>query len=359
MLLESRYRHAERPLTRRSHNTRPADSAKRRWPVLAALSPADRKGIPALLARDAWVGELAADNPLLFFLLLRARIERKQPPSWVKEMARLRRRSLMTELGYEGSDSSERFLRRCRFTRLDVLEQLALRALVARPLPDWARHWRRPHLDLLTTLQYLSWPHAAQAMNVIEYDAALTSDMRSQGIVPDVSEEDYASPAVCLIKSLRRIEQLIYENVEKSGRPRVRRQWARCDTYAGLREFHDRLSDRCRDEWVNEIRSAVQGYTWPAAPFAGNDAIQPIVTVAMLIEEGRRMHHCIPSYVEEIIKGELYAYRVLSPQRATLMLVRGSDGQWKRDDIRATCNGSVSFLTTQLVDEWLMNARNR
>lgn len=95
---------------------------------------------------------------------------------------------------------------------------------------------------------------------------------------------------------------------------------------------------------------------FPPPPVPGTELIVPITTRRMLIEEGRLQHNCVADYEDKIVRGELSIYRVLSPQRCTLSLCRGSGrrrGRWVISELKAACNGRVSGATRQSVLAWL------
>lgn len=59
---------------------------------------------------------------------------------------------------------------------------------------------------------------------------------------------------------------------------------------------------------------------FPAPPLPGTRSIVPIAHLAMLLDEGDEMRHCIARYEEHLLSGRLVAYRVLGPERATLLI---------------------------------------
>lgn len=95
----------------------------------------------------------------------------------------------------------------------------------------------------------------------------------------------------------------------------------------------------------------------PAPPIPGTDDIVPITTVAELVAEGREQCNCVASYERWIRQGTLYVYRVLAPERATVSLVRGFDGCWRRSELRAKNNRKVHAGTTVCVNAWVARYR--
>ncbi len=115
-----------------------------------------------------------------------------------------------------------------------------------------------------------------------------------------------------------------------------------------LRQEHDRLL---------KLYLACKGKTehqrFPLPPFPGTNAIVPITTPYELSEEGRAQHNCAGTYSGAVAKGGTYFYKVLKPERATLMINRWAGGTWHKDQLRLSCNNDPGAETIQHVDEWL------
>ncbi|MBQ7178395.1 MAG: PcfJ domain-containing protein [Victivallales bacterium] len=93
-------------------------------------------------------------------------------------------------------------------------------------------------------------------------------------------------------------------------------------------------------------------------PVLGNANIIPLTTYAMLCDEGQQQHNCVASYVEEVLEGRSFIYRVLQPERCTLELaLRG--GRWVVVQLRTACNGAPSKETIDSVNRWLAEASGK
>jgi len=133
------------------------------------------------------------------------------------------------------------------------------------------------------------------------------------------------------------------------------RQIGECRTLGDLQRLHDRHDQfRRAQDRQSRIESERQQYgtlDFPPPPFAGTLDIVPLRTVEELIDEGDAQHHCIGSYVSNVMLGDSYVYRVMKPERATLQLRR--DGkQWIINQLRLACNAWVSEATMKKVDAW-------
>lgn len=325
------------------------------WPGLAALSAADRRCLMPLLARDPWACELAKDNALLFFLLVRAQQRYKLTMRQVQLMTRMKRPALLSLLRYEGSPAMERFLRRCGFLRLDNPEFEVLHRFVQRPVPSWAMHWQVPHLALFTSVDEMTLPYASISCGNVMRDRDVVHPTlvnckpeELRGVLPGAVR--------ALVSRYAEIARLIAIIDDAAEQRRERAALSRCPNIARLSWLHDDLGDRGQHHWSRYVQMRMAGRTWPAPPLRGSLDVQPITDARTLIEEGYRMHHCIPTYIDRILNGTGYAYRVFAPQRATLFIEKSAQGIWKVFDVRTVCNGVPNRETDSVVDHWLADA---
>lgn len=79
---------------------------------------------------------------------------------------------------------------------------------------------------------------------------------------------------------------------------------------------------------------------------------RPIRSPSELYQEGVMMRNCLPGYADRIASGSYYAYRVLRPERATLLLYK-SDRGWIPWQLKTMANGDPKPSTQQLVEAWL------
>jgi hypothetical protein len=132
-----------------------------------------------------------------------------------------------------------------------------------------------------------------------------------------------------LLAEVRRNEEWLYRGV----------------TYEMLRQAEGRLHDKVYVDLT---------LPFPEPPIPGQPGcIEPIREYAALVDEGEEQHHCASTLVGEIVRGELYAYRILRPTRATLVLQRGED--WLLHDLRGANNAEVPAATHDAIRAW-MNA---
>lgn len=101
-----------------------------------------------------------------------------------------------------------------------------------------------------------------------------------------------------------------------------------------------------------------QDLVFPIPPISGTPEIVPLRTADEVWNEGKLQRNCVglmEAKIFEIHKLLYYAYKVLSPERATLTLKRASDGSWKIDQLKQEGNWPVHAQTTKLVQDWLDN----
>lgn len=86
-------------------------------------------------------------------------------------------------------------------------------------------------------------------------------------------------------------------------------------------------------------------------PVSGTLDIEAIKNGEELSLEGRKMGHCISSYCVSIYAGNNYVYRVLRPERGTLLLAN-KDGYWSIEEFRLAKNKSPRKESWDCVRNW-------
>ena len=112
-------------------------------------------------------------------------------------------------------------------------------------------------------------------------------------------------------------------------------------------------SHEVAEEFQNyvEVKRAVGSFLEPPVP--GTADIEPLTDAGQLLEEGRAQRNCVGGYGPGVASGKQFIYRVLRPERATLSLRLGSDGEWGIGQLLRACNQKVSPATTLAVLRWL------
>jgi len=79
--------------------------------------------------------------------------------------------------------------------------------------------------------------------------------------------------------------------------------------------------------------------------------IEPLKSVRALFQEGKEMGNCITTYARSILDGNHFAYRMLYPERATILLRKNPD-DWYPIEIRTFENQYASVDAIELVFKW-------
>lgn len=124
-----------------------------------------------------------------------------------------------------------------------------------------------------------------------------------------------------------------------------------CATVEQAGRLHDRWRRRMNER---EALATLGGKNeeFPPPPLPGTDDIIPIRTAMELLLEGIEMHHCVYGHLPEIQAGEAYVYKVLSSERAPLMIARSRHGGYRIEELRLACNAEPSQGTVRVVERW-------
>jgi hypothetical protein len=79
--------------------------------------------------------------------------------------------------------------------------------------------------------------------------------------------------------------------------------------------------------------------------------VQALTSVRALWREGDSMGNCVMTYAKPILSGIHYAYKMLSPERATILLVKREE-DWYPVEIRTYGNVHADAETIDLVHAW-------
>ena len=120
-------------------------------------------------------------------------------------------------------------------------------------------------------------------------------------------------------------------------------------TLAALRK----RSQEAEEEIQRHLELQQLKYHFPAPPVSGTADIVPLTDGKQLFEEGRQQRNCVGGYGERVAKKEVFIYRVLAPERATLSIRPSPDGGHEIEQLLRGCNQPVSAVTVTSVRRWL------
>lgn len=103
-----------------------------------------------------------------------------------------------------------------------------------------------------------------------------------------------------------------------------------------------KLAQNVRDLKRQEEEQELTALHFPPPPFLTPHNIIPLQSARSLVAEGIEMNHCIADYAACIAEGTAYAFKVIGPQRATLLVERDLEG-WQFKELRARFNAELAF----------------
>jgi hypothetical protein len=119
-----------------------------------------------------------------------------------------------------------------------------------------------------------------------------------------------------------------------------------------IKNLHDTLAvelNRKNKEAIVEK----YGEDLPSSPLRESENIVHISKVRDLLAEGEEMKHCVGGYVERVMSGDVFIYRIFEPERATVEVERMPDGKFRIVQVKSYKNGDVSNKTLILLKDWL------
>ena len=115
------------------------------------------------------------------------------------------------------------------------------------------------------------------------------------------------------------------------------------------------LHDRIAGEINRKDRAAIiarYGEDLPPSPLKGTKYIEHISKVGDLLDEGVEMKHCVGGYVDRVMGGDIFIYRVHAPERATMEVRRLPDGKFRIEQVKLWRNGNASKETWNIMGHW-------
>lgn len=286
----------------------------RRWHMLA------------LLSRCPGAEDLVVGNPALAFCLASNWAFHKpavrQPLRAARSLIYQKQRRIQQWLGFPGTESTRQILRRIPPESMTVDFMAILRVAIQSP------EWSRP----------------------LSFMGRITEDVFRIITTPELS----ASVSFSLLEELSQEERpdkypgkaSQIEDIRRMG-DALRRKVPRLRSIAQMNQVHDELVFNLG------LKKVASAGALPPPPFPGVDGmIEPLVTCQELAIEGREQHHCVACYADAVCSGEVYIYRILRPERATLAIMNRRTA-WHLGEIRGYRNADVKPETYQAAMDWL------
>ena len=211
-----------------------------------------------------------------------------------------KRQYLLCWLGYEGSKSMLRFLRKINLDWYGEEDFVAIKKILDNPkLLKTLRHF--PEIGRLHLTVAEKYPDLFQCKffrrAILDHTIGLSNLFSVWRIYRDIIQLGVI--------------------LRKAG---IHSTIARFRSVKQLNKLHDSWSQELnRQKATAHHNKLLRKYgEFPKTPIPGNDDIVPITSLNELVAEGKKMKNCLASYGERIYKKQSFVYRVLKPQRASL-----------------------------------------
>ena len=285
-------------------------------------------GILRLVRLSEGVIELARLNPALAFALgnFKPFREKFTTMEGAAAISKRRQRDIAEALGFPGTEAAAKILAKISAESVAVDILLMLRQAL--------RH--EGTLKPLSHMQKLNAGVLALATNPTLLEAS------TPALLAEVAESATDKYQARASEMLSDTLEMLAAIDPAAGKPKIQ-------SIARLRAMHTEVSMK----FLALRPGGTVGTRLPSPPLRGTRDITPILSAAALVEEGRDQNNCVAAYAERVRRRTTFIYRVLRPERATLSIVRGEDGDWRIDELECRGNTKVSEITRQTVESWL------
>ena len=298
-------------------------------PVAAATEKFQSRqwGLLKLMNKSEAALELARINPVLCFALSNYRSFRSTSGTieGAAIVCRRRQRDIADWLGFPGTEAVAKILAKMSPESASVELLVPLRRAI-----------REERVKIFSHLPSLNTGVVALALG----DGLL--EATTPAFIAEVAEspaEKYRAMAADMLADTL----VMLEAIDpQAGTPKIQ-------SLARLRAMHSEVSTK----FLSNRPDRSGDPRLPHPPLRGTKSIVPILTVEELVHEGKEQDNCVATYLERIRKRTTFVYRVLRPERSTLSIVRGHDGDWQISELEARSNKKVSSLTRMEVESWI------
>ncbi len=276
--------------------------------------------------------DLARSNPALAYALssnwVYHRPAVRQPLRSARALLRpgRKQRDILAWLGFPGTESARKMLAKVVHKAICIRSLLYLQQGAA----DAAVAKAAAHLPRLN----------AGALRIATDPALLP--LVAPTLLDEVShsrEEEWQARTAHLLQDSVAMYRLLFPNRTYPGPVRCLRQ---------LAQFHDDLAAD-----LNRAHCLDMDISFFTPPIPGTDTIVPITTARELAAEGRLQQNCVASYFDRVaVQQRFYIYRVSSPERCTLALIRRGN-TWGLAELLRAHNQQPSEETRRVVRQWL------
>jgi hypothetical protein len=133
-------------------------------------------------------------------------------------------------------------------------------------------------------------------------------------------------------------------------------EYKRIDALRPDRIVRQAPAPRPRIELIFTPRAELRAKIFPPPPIPGNDNIIPLTSFSAFEDESANQSICLGlnlAYMNRVMKGEIYLYKVLAPERHTLSIVRRGNNNWQIEEFRRSNNVAFTESAEVIVKNWL------
>ena len=283
------------------------------------------------LAYD-WVEarDLLSSNPILLWLSWRHFITAELSLPQLRELLRSKQPLILKELGLVGTKSSVRLLRKVESDAIGEFEARFIFAIweqesTVRRLT----HQQKMGMPFLILLKRFPWVAGSPlAKTIDEIECSWQYEDTCQ-LLSDSLRMGNAISRLRLCRSVAAIRRVHDQMVAEMNRNRE----------------HTLFSQALKDDNGNIL-------PFPEIPFPGTDIIKAVETPEQLVEEGKRMHHCVAAYTSKVQRGEYYVYHCDTEEPLTIGVYLSDGKVTGINQVSGVCNRQPTADELELIDKW-------
>lgn len=284
--------------------------------------------------------DLLNGNPVLLWLLMDYLQRQPTPPTLAqcRQLLAMRQPDIMAYIGLVATRSAMRQLRKLKLASFGARQASLVRHVFSRAdCVQQLQHLQVIHPGLLEVILSFPW------LGPLPLAAVFNKGSNNTRRLP-------------LLRDAVRMCRLLQLDAA--------RYLGRCASYTALRSAHDTLTDRLNEQTgvdsqgVGMIRDRHgRARVLPAPPDPGTGQIRPLTSQQHILNEGKRMKHCVASYVGQVLAGGYYIYHVEHDGEPATLGVLLREGRITRmDQLQGIRNRQVSPALRRLVGQWLRSA---
>lgn len=125
--------------------------------------------------------------------------------------------------------------------------------------------------------------------------------------------------------------------------------------YRGVKLSRQQLREAIARLEMQVTNGSTTKFDFPAPPMSGvlldGFVIEPLTSIDAIVLEAEQMQNCLKVYIPQILSGQHFAYRMLEPERCSVLLI-GKAKNWEPMEIRAYNNENPEDETVRLILNW-------